>query len=636
MDRHDLVVRSHKDDEVFELIPTSKLTSVLPRSLTHDYFHWYNTKTHTVEFRPLADRWTPSLEKNWSTTFQLKGRPALSRPQESGVRQFLIAPNLALGRTIHNVFLPLEPSIFDLFITFRSANDDIQPLSISLPRYNLAFSVTDQGDIGCLSHRGCIVDFNEDIGTLYGLSNKLVLCRPSKVGRERKVIIPIGSIRPSSTGFKHPKVSIDMPGNAVPVRYRVYEVDELLGRLREATFSDGLYRLYLHALTSHQLVDPLTKRTGTEEALEGLKQANSFSFQTLDNEDLMLLQSLGRLTPHRSLYSRQTKTMQVVQRHMTLPPTLEHHDFAGAVLKIWSHWQNIQVFDTESQGRTQAGNREFLSGYQTGEHQQLTQRAAARNLFYAPSWGDPPRSRAKDSNYTPQDCIGEHGSEHREMLAFEMAKLVQDWPTSLDVTAQLPTDVKKWGHINANNPDLTLDYCIPWFGSPLSSVWRSLYDLCRAAKKGTHQTKLTFLLGTFAYRHPDEHHLHTTFLAFATRPQFAQLAPPDSGDLDFSYGEVPTESQLRSLVTSNTVRFEESSESTELDRLEWTPQRDNTFRSRYASRQQEQINRCVSALLALRYQNHISPSVLFGLDLLEKGNLQSQLNNVLKHCHENR
>ena len=616
-----------------ELIPESKLTSVLPRSLTHDFFHWYNTKTHTVEFRPLADRWTPSLEKNWSTTFQLKGRPVLSRPQEYGVRQFLIAPNHTLGRTIHNVFLPLESSIFDLFISFRSTDDKTQPLSISLPRYNLAFSVTDQGDIGCLSHRGCIVDSNEDIGTLYGLSNKLVLCRPSKVGRERKVIIPIGSIKPSSTGVEHPKVSIDRPGNVVLVRYRVYEVDELLGRLREATFSDGLYRLYLHALTSHQLVDPLTKRTGTEEALEGLKQANSFSFQTLNNEDLSLLQSLGRLTPHRSLYSRQTKTMQVVQRHITLPPTLEHHDFAEAVQKIWHHWQNIQVFDKESQ---QASSREFLSEYQTGEHQQLTQRAAARNLFYAPSWSDPPRSRAKDSNYTPHDCIREHGSVHRETQAFDMAKLVQEWPTSLDVTAQLPTDVKKWSHVKANKPELTLDYCHALFEYPLSSVWRSLYNLCRTAKKETHQTKLTFLLGTFAYRHSDEHHLHTTFLAFATRPRFAQLAPPDSGDLDFSYEEAPTESQLKSLVTSNTVRFQESSESDQLDRLEWTLERDNTFRSRYASRLQQQINECVSTLLPLRYQNHISPSVLVGLDLLEKGKLQNQLNNVLAHCHENR
>jgi hypothetical protein len=61
---------------------------------------------------------------------------------------------------------------------------------------------------------------------------------------------------------------------------RVYEVHELLGRLREATFSDRLYLRYLHALTSHQLVDPLTKRTGIEEAREGLK-GEVISFHTL-------------------------------------------------------------------------------------------------------------------------------------------------------------------------------------------------------------------------------------------------------------------------------------------------------------------------------------------------------------------
>ena len=619
-----------------ELIPESKFTSVLPRSLINDYFHWYNTKTHIVEFRPSADRWTPNLERNWSTAFQLNGGPALGRQQESGVQQFLVAPNHALGRTIHTIFSPLEPNIFDLFITFRSINHNPQPLSISLPRYNLDFAVTQQGELGCLSHRDFIVDSDEDIGTLYGLSNKLVLCRPSKFGRERKVIVPIGSITPFSTGVNHPTVSIDIACDDVSVRYRVYEVDELLGRLREATFSDRLYRLYLHALTSHQLVDPLTKRTGTEEALEGLMRASSFSFQTLGSEDFDLLQCLGQLTPHRSLYSRQTKTMQTVRRRMALPPTLEHHDFAGAVQKIWSHWQNIRVFHSKSQGRTQDRDEEFLSGYQTEEHQQLTRRAAARNLFYSPSWGDPPKSRAMDSDYTPRDCMGESHSVDRETLAFEMAKLVQDWPTSLDVTAQLLTEVKRWGRVEAHKPELTLDYCTAWVEYSLPQVWRSLYDLCRAAKKETDQSKLTFLLGTLAYLHPGEHHLHTTFLAFATRPQFAPLAPPDSGNLDFSHGDAPTESLLRSLVTSNTVPFEASSEHGELDRLEWTPQRDNTFRSRYASRRQQQIDGCVSRLLPLRYQDQVSLSVLSSLDLLKQGNLLSQLNNKLNHCYQNR
>ena len=620
-----------------ELIPASKLASALPRCLIHDSVHWYNTKTHVVEVRPLPDRWTSNLEKNWSTTFQLNGGPALSRQQESGVRQFLVDPNQALSRAIYNVFSPLEPNIFDLFITFCSTNDSTQPLSISLPRYNLAFTVT-EGVLSCISHRGFIVDSDEDIGTLYGLSNKLVLCRPSKIGRERKLIVPIGSIKPSSDGANHPVVPIAVTSDAVSVKYRVYEVDGLLGRLREATFSDRLYRLYLHALTSHQLVDPLTKRTGTEEALEGLKRASSFSFQTLNSEDTALLKQLGRLTPLRSLYSRQTRTMQNVQRHITLPPTLEHHDFAEAVQKIWSHWQTIRVLYSEFQGETRDNNREeFLSEYQTEDHQQLTRRVATRNLFYAPSESDPPNSRMKDRNYTPRDCMGGSSSADRESVAFKMAKLVQEWPANLGVTAQLLGDVKEWGGVEACQPGLTLDYCTTWAESSLRlrTVWRSLYDLCRAAKKETDQSKLTFLLGTLAY-HDHNEQLLATLLAFATRPQFAQLAPPDSKDLDFSYGDAPTESNLRSFTTSNTVGFEQSSESAELDRWEWTPERDNSHRSRYASRREQQVSECVTTLLRLRHHDHVSPSVLFHFDLLEKECLRSKLNDTLMHCYQNR
>jgi hypothetical protein len=625
---------------VFELIPDSEFASVLPRSLIHDYFHWYSTKTHVVEFRPLSDRWTPNLEKNWSTVTQLNGGLAISRQQEFGVRQFLVSPNHALSRAIHNVFSTLEQNLVDLFISFNyeySTNCGPQPLSIFLPRYNLTFAVTDQGELDCLSHRGFIVDSNEDVGTLYGLYSKLVLCRPCKIGRERKLIVPIGSITPSSTGANHPAVSIDVPGDAVSVGYRVYEVDDLLGRLREATFSDRLYRLYLHALTSHQLPDPLTKRTGTEEALEGLKQASSFSFQTLDDGDVALLQRLGQLTPRRSLYSRQTKTMQTVQRHIPLPPTLEHHDFATIIQKIWSYWLSIRVLYPEFQGkRRDSDDEEFLSGYRTEEQEQLTRRAATRHLFYAPLEGGPPSSRANDMDYTPRDCMGESGSGDRESVAFGMAKLVQEWPTNLDVTVELRSDIEGWCGVEARQAKLTLDYSGVWVEASLRTVWRSLYDLCRVARKETDQSKLTFLLGTLAYLHPNERHIHSTLLAFATSPQITQLASPDSGDLDFSYGEAPTESKLRSFVTSNAFQFEQSSEYAKLDRVEWTAELDTSFRSQYASRRQQQINECVAVLFQLRYQDHVSPSPTFSFNLIEVASLLSRVNDTLIHCYQNR
>lgn len=635
---------------MFELIPDNELTSVLPRSLIHGYCHWYDTKTHIVEVRPLSDRWTPNLEENWSTAIQLNGGLALSRQQDSGVRQFLINPNHALSRAIHYVFSPLERNPLDLFISFNyeySTNCEPQPLSIFLPRYNLAFAVTEQGELSCLSHRGFIVDSNEDIGTLYGLYSKLVLYRPSKIGRERKLIVPIGPITPSSTRANHPTVSIDVPGDAVSVGYRVYEMDDLLGRLREATFSDRLYRLYLHALTSHQLADPLTKRTGTEEALEGLLQAASFSFQTLNDDDVALLECLGQLTPRRSLYSRQTKTMQTVQRNITLPPTLEHHGFATVVQKIWSYWLSIRVLYPESQGKKHENDdEEFLSGYGTEEQEQLTRRAAVRNLFYAPSESDLPDSREKDRDYIPRDCMGESSSVNRESLAFEMAKLVQEWSVNLDVTADLPSDIEGWCGIEARQANLTFDYSVVWVESSLRTIWRSMYELCRAAKKETDQSKLTFLLGTLAYCHPSERHIHSTLLAFATSPKFAQsnvddtedpLASPDSGNLDFSYGKAPTESTLRSFVTSNAFQFEQSPEHAELDcLLEWTPELDTSFRSQYTSRRQQQIDECTAVLFQSRYQAQVSPSTVFSFNLINGASLLDEVNNTLLHCHQNK
>jgi len=622
---------------VFELIPVSKLTSLLPRSLIRDHVHWYNTKTHVIEIRPLSDCWTPNLEKNWSTVYELNGGLALSRQQEFGVRQFLVCPSHTLSRAIHDVFSPLEQSPLDLVISFNyedSTNCEPQPLSIALPRYNLTFAVSEQGELSCLSHRGFIVDSNDDVGTFYGLSSKLVLCRPSKIGRERKIIVPIGSITPSSTGADHPTVSIRVPCDAVSVGYRVFEVDDLLGRLRETSFSDRLYRLYLHALTSHQLVDPLTQRTGTEEALEGLKQATSFSFQTLDDEDVKLLQHLGELTPQRSFYSGQTKTMQTVRRHIILPSTLEHHDFAAIVQKIWSYWLSLRVFYPEFQEKKRDNDdEEFLPGYGTEEQEQLTRRAAARNCFCAPSESEPPNSRANDSNYTPRDCMGESGSVHRETLAFEMAKLVEEWPSKLDVTAQLLSDVKGWRGVETRQA--TLDYSGGWVEASLCTVWRSLYKLCRAANRGTDGSKLTFLLGTLAYRHPNERHLHSTLLAFATNPQFAQMDSPNSGDLIFSYGDAPTEDTLRSFVTSNTVPFERSSESAELDPSEWTQEHDNSV-SRYEFRLEQQINEFVSVLLESCHQDSVSPFDLFTFNLLEQKSLLRQLNETLGHCCQNR
>ena len=66
------------------------------------------------------------------------------------------------------------------------------------------------------------------------------------------------------------RVVIDT-ASATHVKHHCYHIDDQLGRLVDnRRLQSRLYRLYLHATTSHCVVDTLTGRTGTEEALYGL------------------------------------------------------------------------------------------------------------------------------------------------------------------------------------------------------------------------------------------------------------------------------------------------------------------------------------------------------------------------------
>jgi hypothetical protein len=637
----ELVVRCRQDGQIFELIPDTKLTSVLPRALISDYVHWFNMSSSVIEIRPLSDPWTPKLEENWSTVFQLDGSSTLSRQGECGVRQMLLDPNHSISHAIHKIFSPLEPSTFDLLITLNygsATNCWSRNLSISLPRYNLNFALTEQGDLDCLSHRGYFVDPKQDVGTLYGLSNMLVLRRRSGASHKRRLILPVGSIEPSSNGHTHPNVTIAIQSDATSLKYHLYEVDDLLGRLRDTTLLSRLYRLYLHALTSHQLVDPLLKRTGTDEALQGLAQGETFSFQTLLPEEIMLLEEIGQLTPVRYLYSKETRSLETVQRNTTFPPTSEHHDFAAAVRQIWDYWVSIRVFYLDSRlPKETDGDNSFLPKYEEQAHKKLTRRSTVRNVLYAPTQASDHNTTAKDEVYVARDCLVVQGSSSREAMVFEMSTLVHKWQKGLDVTTQLPYEIKKWGQLSARQPHLSLNYCAVWVSESLDSTWRSLYELCRHASKD-NRNRLAFVLGTLVYHSPNQRQLYATLLAFATNPIFEhpQHDSPPSEDLNFSYGETPTENQIKSLITANTVPFKDSGEHAELLHAGRTQVREQWMRPQYEHHLQQEIDGCVADMIRLRQQDCIHPSALTRFSLLRKSNLLRELNTLFKHCYQNR
>ena len=633
----DLVIRTRKGNEIFELIPDTKLRNALPRALIVNYTHWYSTQTRVIDLRPLSGPWEPRLLKSWSTSVPFHGQVAFGCRQEGGSRRFLVDPNHPVACAIHEIFAPLESSVHNLLISFKassSSNWNPEQLEISLPRYRLTFAATDQGVLDCLSHRGFILDCDENLGTLYGLKSKLVLCRVSDVEKERKVIIPKGPICIDSDGNKHPRISIDVAPDALFVEYYTYQVDELLHRLIDATLESRIYRLYLHALTSHPLVDRLTGHTGTEEALQGLSRALTISFQSLTDTEISLLEEIGKLTPRRQLYSKDTKTMQVVEWNPSLPPNIQHHDFVGAVRKIWDYWVSIRVFLPEF--REGGRNDTFLLEYKKGGHEELNKRAGFRHCLLMSPAPNEVFLAPQDAEHSPRDSLASSNSALREAMVFEMSRLVQKWPHELRVSCHLRSFMQGWQVLSANRPHTTLDYSNSVLGVSLKATWKSLYNLCRHADQRADQSKLTFLLSSLVYRHPDQIQLYRSLLAFATNQTFRRRRYdlPESGDLDFSYGETPTREKVVPLVSAMIMPFPESPEYQVVRDLESTPELRREQYSQYTSHRQEEIDDCVTDLMQSLDCDHIPSSTFDSFELISGDPFK--IDKLFKSCYENR
>ena len=100
--------------------------------------------------------------------------------------------------------------------------------------------------------RGFLVDEHQRIGTLTGLTNRLILRNES--GSCRKAIIPSGKVSYQISG-NHVSINIDN-ADVNHASYHMYDVDLRLGRLRATGgLNSKFFQYYLHAVTSHCLKD---------------------------------------------------------------------------------------------------------------------------------------------------------------------------------------------------------------------------------------------------------------------------------------------------------------------------------------------------------------------------------------------
>ncbi|PYH42617.1 uncharacterized protein BP01DRAFT_404617 [Aspergillus saccharolyticus JOP 1030-1] len=337
LNSHDLCIEATKDKSTINFVPPRLLAGLLPDAFVTDHVHWYHKADASVEFRPKANAWMTS-SSNWKLH-------RLQR-EHGGVAWYLVKGERVLvnmrsrtGRCISRILRPLEKRA-NLHCSLISG---FTTLEVDLPRLQLGFDLQ-SGSSVVLSrqHRGMFIDPNQSLDTLIGLRNKLLLI--DEVKQNRVILIPEGPVHWRRSKY-HTKVKIKRRASN---KIHVYTVDRQLGRLiDDESLQSRLFLCYLHALTSSCVPDPLTQKSGTDQALSILRSASVRSFVQLEPGCCAILSRIAELTPGRRYYPLEARVMQTVHWDSGLGCLAQHNEFYTEVTEIFEQDTRMRIFCPE-------------------------------------------------------------------------------------------------------------------------------------------------------------------------------------------------------------------------------------------------------------------------------------------------
>ena len=326
-----------------DLLPSNSFQGRLPHAFIADYIHWYDNINDEVIFRSRQTPWS-SDDRAWR----------LKHDKAAGTWRLVQGSTTLVNMISHSaqVLSRIFQSLEDAKHIHVVLNSITQVVDIELPRLKLCFFAGPKAlEIHSHQYRGMVVDDNQNIGALVGLSNKLTL-RGEHSPQERLVLIP----GPKNFGnqpiqykkvssLHHVEVTIDKD---TATRIYAYSLDNCLKRiLSSGDIQSQLFLCYLFALTSHCLPDPMTMKTGTESALTILQSAAVRSFDLLTEKNVELLAQIGCLSPGRHFYPQHLKEMQQIAWDDNLPALSQHPDFRASVESILDQAMKMQLFYPE-------------------------------------------------------------------------------------------------------------------------------------------------------------------------------------------------------------------------------------------------------------------------------------------------
>ncbi|CAO2648219.1 Nn.00g074860.m01.CDS01 [Neocucurbitaria sp. VM-36] len=556
----DMLVVAVQGNSRLDLIPSRVFQGRLPYAFVADFIHWYDHTNHEVVFRPRQSPWITDIEC-WRLKHDVRTRHW----------QLVKGPNALVNltstsaRVLSRIVLSMEEAQHIHVVL----NTTTQTVDVKLPRLQLGFFVERQSDaIYSRQFRGKIIDTQQNIGTLTGLTSKLVL---KKDQSERMLLIPV----PRNFGIssiKYAKVSssdhvtVEISKDDATKVY-AYNIDEDIGRITDSgDLESKLLISYLHAVTSSCLPDRLTKMTGTEAALQILQSAAVRSFDLLTRRNVELLEQIATLSTRRSFYPAHLKVMQQVSWNKSLPALSQHPQFRASVEKIFDYAEKMQIFfPTHAVFTDIRDARKRLSSDSTLDRRNLIRTTTLHSTGFSAEL----LTVLPDEKYIARDTQRRSGRSERATIA---ATLVLRNKFALHKSIPNFKDILLRAHFSNNTikgvegslvlSDLRYDSKL--LGDPstyLNKTWCSLHHCLVAANSDVNVFNIMIWLSTMAYAESADMNVVQALAALYKDPEYATIHLPSAPTFKLAAGSTWRPAEIQSIVQRKLLSFDDSAES---------------------------------------------------------------------------
>ncbi|KAK6605240.1 hypothetical protein H4I95_05046 [Botrytis cinerea] len=543
-----VVIQAISGNKILEYVPRRVFTDGdsfdLPSSLIENCVHWLNFHERRLEIRR-----KPSIWVTRPTDWKLN----VSNFRAQRKRVNLVDPHSDLFKRVAEVFRHFEdPRRLTVF------QPKLGSLSVEMRHLELSFVVNSKNLLECRELHAEI-DPDQDAGTLYGLLSKIVL-RDNVNHERRSIIVPLGPLTYRRRGM-HVEVQV-----ASTTEYGRFEIDDILGRLSCPSEPRLLYsKAQFHAFTSFILPDPLTGRTGTEEALHTLRSGYCQPWRPLNDSLASILRVIGRLSPIREYYPKDKRHIQRVIWDQHLTATVQHDSFESLVQEILAKSDQLRCFTTD---------QDTPINFETDCPLQLRKRGEIQRLRYERSVSYLGNSTTADMMYESRD---RHANLHQANNVYQIAGLFHKQTFRIHLTRKLADILKSWtligGFHHTKSDSQNISSCLSdLIENDIGEQWGSLTNFCRQ-NDPQEPYKLLFRLSLLSFGTKPDMDAIRSLAAFGCLNELKALQPPSSPYFTrFKPFSSPTLEMLSSFIADDCPVVEPVASMTDMEK-DWFHER---------------------------------------------------------------